>query len=327
MKPTSYQVEPGKIAPIADVFRQSELDATKNTYAERAKNVLGEYQENNDIDPKDISDVLDGSIGSSEDGIDFDMDKAKDRLSRTLGLPTSVDNMTSKQKNNLLNAISTATGTDGKYLKMVIGESEYLVNGDYKSASGIADIVNRVTGSKLIDALDMRTEFGLLSVVTDALLAYGIIEVIDTLIDSIKDSKEKNKALESVALAAARRGDVSKLKHYLEKMGHSRALVIADDIITALFRSYQIPEDSAVGFEVLGGEIIALMKWINPEWDSDDVDISRRSLKYYMEASEDMREVLQYVEEVRKYASAGSVVKEMEASALMSKLLPDMVEI
>lgn len=327
MKPTAYQVDSGKIAPITDVYRQSTLDETTNTYSDKAKNVLDSYQENNNIDAKDISDAVDGSIGSSEDGVKFDMGKVKTRLSRTLGLPTSVDNMSGKQQSNLLNAIASATGTDNKYLKMVVGDSEYLIGGDYKSATGIADVVNRMSGSKLIDALDIRTEFGLLSVVTDALLAYGVLEVIDTLIDAIKDSKEKNKALETVALAAARSGDVYKLKHYLEKMGHSRAIVIADDVITALFRSYRIPENSAVGYEALGADIINLMIWINPEWDSDDVDVSKRSLKYYMVASEEMRQVLQYVESVRIYASAGAPIKEMEASALMGKLLPDMVDI
>ena len=68
------------------------------------------------------------------------------------------------------------------------------------------------------------------------------------------------------------------------------------------------------------------MKWLNPEWDADDVDVSKRSLKYYMVASDDMRQILQYVETVRVCASAGAAVKEMEATALMGRLLPDLVE-
>ena len=319
-------MEPGKIAPVTDVYRQQTLDLTANGYKERALNAISEYQENVNIDQKDIVDVVDGSIGSSEDGVKFDMGKAKQRLSRTLGLPTSIDNMTTSQKTNLLGAITKVMGGDDKYLKMMVGDSEHLIGGDYESASGIAEIVNSMSGSKLIDTLDMRTEFGLLTVVTDALLAWGVIEVIDTLIDNIKDSKEKNKALESVALAAARQGDVYKTKRYLEKMGHGRAIVIADDIINALFKSYKIPEESSVGFEALGQDVINLMIWLNPDWDADDVDISKRSLKYYMVASDDMRQILQYVETVRTCASAGIAVKEMEASALMGRLLPDLVE-
>ena len=326
VRPTSYQVEPGKIAPVTDVYRQQTLDLTANGYKERALNAISEYQENVNIDQKDIVDVVDGSIGSSEDGVKFDMGKAKQRLSRTLGLPTSIDNMTTSQKTNLLGAITKVMGGDDKYLKMMVGDSEHLIGGDYESASGIAEVVNSMSGSKLIDTLDMRTEFGLLTVVTDALLAWGVIEVIDTLIDNIKDSKEKNKALESVALAAARQGDVYKTKRYLEKMGHGRAIVIADDIINALFKSYKIPEESSVGFEALGQDVINLMIWLNPDWDADDVDISKRSLKYYMVASDDMRQILQYVETVRTCASAGIAVKEMEASALMGRLLPDLVE-
>ena len=326
VRPTSYQVEPGKIAPVTDVYRQQTLDLTANGYKERALNAISEYQENVNIDQKDIVDVVDGSIGSSEDGVKFDMGKAKQRLSRTLGLPTSIDNMTTSQKTNLLGAITKVMGGDDKYLKMMVGDSEHLIGGDYESASGIAEVVNSMSGSKLIDTLDMRTEFGLLTVVTDALLAWGVIEVIDTLIDNIKDSKEKNKALESVALSAARQGDVYKTKHYLEKMGHGRAIVIADDIINALFKSYKIPEESSVGFEALGQDVINLMIWLNPDWDADDVDISKRSLKYYMVASDDMRQILQYVETVRTCASAGIAVKEMEASALMGRLLPDLVE-
>ena len=319
-------MEPGKIAPVTDVYRQQTLDLTANGYKERALNAISEYQENVNIDQKDIVDVVDGSIGSSEDGVKFDMGKAKQRLSRTLGLPTSIDNMTTSQKTNLLGAITKVMGGDDKYLKMMVGDSEHLIGGDYESASGIAEVVNSMSGSKLIDTLDMRTEFGLLTVVTDALLAWGVIEVIDTLIDNIKDSKEKNKALESVALAAARQGDVYKTKRYLEKMGHGRAIVIADDIINALFKSYKIPEESSVGFEALGQDVINLMIWLNPDWDADDVDISKRSLKYYMVASDDMRQILQYVETVRTCASAGIAVKEMEASALMGRLLPDLVE-
>ena len=319
-------MEPGKIAPVTDVYRQQTLDLTANGYKERALNAISEYQENVNIDQKDIVDVVDGSIGSSEDGVKFDMGKAKQRLSRTLGLPTSIDNMTTRQKTNLLGAITKVMGGDDKYLKMMVGDSEHLIGGDYESASGIAEVVNSMSGSKLIDTLDMRTEFGLLTVVTDALLAWGVIEVIDTLIDNIKDSKEKNKALESVALAAARQGDVYKTKRYLEKMGHGRAIVIADDIINALFKSYKIPEESSVGFEALGQDVINLMIWLNPDWDADDVDISKRSLKYYMVASDDMRQILQYVETVRTCASAGIAVKEMEASALMGRLLPDLVE-
>ena len=319
-------MEPGKIAPVTDVYRQQTLDLTANGYKERALNAISEYQENVNIDQKDIVDVVDGSIGSSEDGVKFDMGKAKQRLSRTLGLPTSIDNMTTRQKTNLLGAITKVMGGDDKYLKMMVGDSEHLIGGDYESASGIAEVVNSMSGSKLIDTLDMRTEFGLLTVVTDALLAWGVIEVIDTLIDNIKDSKEKNKALESVALAAARQGDVYKTKRYLEKMGHGRAIVIADDIINALFKSYKIPEESSVGFEALGQDVINLMIWLNPDWDADDVDVSKRSLKYYMVASDDMRQILQYVETVRTCASAGIAVKEMEASALMGRLLPDLVE-
>ena len=319
-------MEPGKIAPVTDVYRQQTLDLTANGYKERALNAISEYQENVNIDPKDIGDVVNGSIGSSEDGVKFDMGKAKQRLSRTLGLPTSIDNMTTRQKTNLLGAITKVMGGDDKYLKMMVGDSEHLIGGDYESASGIAEVVNSMSGSKLIDTLDMRTEFGLLTVVTDALLAWGVIEVIDTLIDNIKDSKEKNKALESVALAAARQGDVYKTKRYLEKMGHGRAIVIADDIINALFNSYKIPEESSVGFEALGQDVINLMIWLNPDWDADDVDVSKRSLKYYMVASDDMRQILQYVETVRTCASAGIAVKEMEASALMGRLLPDLVE-
>ena len=324
VKPTTFQKGPNSVVAVKDVYRQDVLDHA-NTYSvtdritDAATNYLGDFN----TDPGSIMDAVNGSMTSSADGIGIDGDKLKKRIGRTVGIPTSFSDITSRQQGKILSKIEEMTGLKG--LKVLVGDGTSSIKGGFSDATSIVDLVNKMAGnSKLIELLDLGTEAGLITTVTDKLLEWNVIEVVDNIIDKMRDSKAKNEALEMVTLKAAMRGNLSQTKHFAEKMGQSRSYAIREDIISALISCFNFNDDDNRPYGVIGNELIAFFAWMDPMWDKDQQKQSFTSLKYYILASSDAKEVLNFTEQ-REFAAAGSIIKYKDIPGVVRETFPELI--
>lgn len=327
IKPTVHGVDPKQSPVIKDVYHDNVLEsANEITQESPVKQAAAEYLDNTNLGTDDIIPTINDSIGSDSDGLTFDFGEAKKRVERAFGANGSTTGLSSKQKRDIGNALQSLTGT--KDSKLAFNDVTRIIQGgtDNLSASSVIDTINSISGrGDVFKMLDLEAQAGFIRGITDTIMDWGIPELLDTLLDSLEDSKLKNEMLEENAIRASRKGDLHQTKHFCEKMGQQRSYAIHRDLIINLMKNYKIPDGETRSYATLGNALLDFFVWLNPVWDKDPYDTGLDCLEFYTYANTNAEAVLRRTR-VATEAALGSKVKIEKPLQTAGRLFPQMLE-
>lgn len=310
-KPRISVTNPDKKLQVKDVTRQDVLEKV-NTYYEESPtlNKASEYLKSDQVNSRGILSSITDSLVPTGAGLAIDKDTLRQRLSESMGLGSLVSGLSQSMLGELASAMGAQDG-DG-FVKSLMGsynEASGIIEGlDPKSANSIAGAIARLTGQDgLLSFLDIGAELGTISYLTNKLIELGAVDAIDALLAKIKDERDLNAMLEDLALEAARQSDLPMCKHFVEKMGTSRAYNMRDALCTAIVSSYMFAYEDTRSLEERYIELVGLLGQINPGWTRNERHTQFESLEYFSKATPDAITVLQTNKELMSLAAAGSV--------------------
>lgn len=326
IKPTVHGKDPKESPVIKDVYHDDVLETSNEiTQESPVKQAAAEYLDNTNLGVKDVIPTATDSIGSDSDGLTFDFGVAKKRVERAFGAGGSTTGLSSKQKRDIGSALESLSGT--KDSKLLFNDAYKVIKGgtDNLSASSIIDTINSVSGrGEVFAMLDLEAQAGFIRGISDTIIDWGIPELLDSLIDSLKDAKLKNEMLEENAIRASRKGDVYQTSHFCSKMGQGRAFGIHRDLIKNLMSKYRIDDDEERSHTTLGNDLLNFFIWLNPGWDKDPYDTGLTCLEFYTYANTNAETVLRQTD-VGANAALGTKLKIEKPLQTAGRLFPKMV--
>lgn len=323
IKPGIWSSGPDDNLVKKDVYREDVL-AASNTYSETPNEVVSaaSYLKDANVSSNSIAQAIKDSIKSTSTGNTLDMGVLRKRLERGLNIPGSLSEATTGQKNQILKDLEASTGTKG--LKVAYQGVESAVrNLDTNSASSVVDVLNGLTGnSGLVKLLDLDAEAAGLRYFLGLATDWGLVDLVDAVLQKSADSKELNALLEEQAIRAAKNGNVQATFSFLQKMGHGRAYAIRDEVIKELISNFNIGTTDERSHIVIANELVNVFEWIDPKWNIDLNDPKLYNIRYYMMASTDAKTVLLQLD-TRKCPAAGGVIKAGDIEAILKITMPD----
>jgi hypothetical protein len=187
----------------------------------------------------------------------------------------------------------------------------------------VVDVLNGLTGnSGLVKLLDLDAEAAGLRYFLGLATDWGLVDLVDAVLQKSADSKELNALLEEQAIRAAKNGNVQATFSFLQKMGHGRAYAIRDEVIKELISNFNIGTTDERSHIVIANELVSVFEWIDPKWNIDLNDPKLYNIRYYMMASTDAKTVLLQLD-TRKCPAAGGVIKAGDIEAILKITMPD----
>ena len=309
IKSPLYRSDPNKQAPVEDVYQKGILERTKETIQQNAEesvtdNPITDYNKEIEEDPKVVSRDIDKSIVSDSDGLHLDFSHMQNKIESSFtssnAIAASIANINgtgdggsggsakgglSGLSPSLIDKIGTNlesfSGIGGT--KVVFGDVMKTIQEaeeDGLTATSLVSMVNNITDqSDFFKALHIGEQAAFIGALAERLERWGIPELIDSIIDKIRDARAKNALLETQAIRAAQRGDLHSCRYFCEKMGHHRSTNIMYKLIPPLMTQVVQPED--MDSKELGRRMLSFFNWLSPLWDRDEHDNSLVSLRYY----------------------------------------------
>lgn len=233
---------------------------------------------------KDLTSAViakDGKVG-------LDFSSIKERVERNFGIQGGMNNLSSDVQGMITRASAGVMGSQEGGLDFggIIGG---IASGDYSSAKGIADVINRVAGASdgLWDLVDLGSIGAFIYGVSDKLIEWGAPDMIDAVLDKVDDARYQTSILEELCLRAAAAGSLSSVEHYVDKLDANRRYPISEEVIETLFGALQYERDKKnASYTNLGSRLLAVCNKLNPAWDRDLTRPAVTDLYLYSQVNE-----------------------------------------
>lgn len=297
MKPAAYKRAASAVVPEADIYKQA-TTPVGSTFkpADVLAKAFGKqmnFQKSDDFwkdvtsNTVNVANKLTGMVKATENGFKFDVAELRKQVGDTIGNYSFINDLTDGQLDKLSQYMDV-----GSYQLMykniqdnVESVKDLAEFGDFKSASGIIDAAKSILGvGAVVDIISNSAIFGVTSLVLDFVEQTGITKLFDDILDKVKDEKTLAILLEQRALSAAGEGDISLCRHYVDKMGSSRAYAIKNDLIPMIVSSYAIQADDSRPYRERANEIVSLLGAIDSTWY---IENGRPSTRWFHPMSED----------------------------------------
>ena len=320
--PDSKAVQAKKIADAeaAAAAQPSAFDkvweASKVTSKDMAKKIAGD-------NPKAIFRSIKDVTTVSGEGVGLDFDKVKSRVERAFGAGGSTNGLSGTMKDSIVNAAEIVGGKD---VGIIVGDALLFVDGrQYEDVSSVMDLVERVTQpGGALDVLDFAGQAALINGIANKLIDWGVPDIIDDILDTIKDIRFKNSMYEELCIRAAAQGSLEITNHYGELMGSSRRHAIADDVIKNIMMRFILPKKDTRSLSWWGAELLRVINTFKTNWDIDPYDHNITCLYYYSVAGDDTTNVLRHTDK-RIHAIAGLSVNYEPPERTILRSFPQLV--
>lgn len=287
---TTFETGPKDDLAVKDVYQKPDK-APVNIGSNKARRekVQEDIQQSRNK-PSNAKSALASRVLPGQEPKTIDVAEATERATSIAGGNKSVIRELSS---DLLTDVATkmAGAKDKDGLRVDIDGSErFISSADYKSATGVADIINTVTeNDTLVKVLDLETEAAFIGSLVDAAVRMRIPEAIDSLLDSMSDQDEARRVASLTLAQAARQSDLTALNKIIDRIGAAKALAKEPTLISMITMYYQIPpKKNRNQHGALLSELLALLNRLDAKWDKVDRDGTEiPALEPFTYASED----------------------------------------
>lgn len=328
-KSTIAYRQPDQSLKVVDTSREDVLSSV-NKYAVTSETAATakSYMGNNQVNSKSILSGITDSIVATGGGLKLDNSTMRNRLNTALG----VGDLTKGMKESLASDLLTAMGVaDAKNQVAVVmqGKDQYesmKSSIDFSSANSIVGAIAAITGDTgLMKVIDPGGYLGVIGFISKQLIEWGVTDAIDALLAKIKDEKALNAMLEQLALDAARASDLKLCRSLCGKMGNGRAYAIRGRLLTAIVSSYEFQTEDTRTYSARADELLDLMAYIDPAWDSAGARAGSVQLEYYCKATPDCIMLFQSKAERKFPAALGTLYAIRDYTEINSDHFPGVV--
>lgn len=258
---------------------------------------------------------------------DKDHSNEKELLQSAVEGKISIDDLNDKSKENLLKTRTGDKDTDNVLISLGHGEDIYkkIEKSDPLDAKKTMKLADSLAGNEeLIEGLDLQREYEVYKSFSDTLKKYKIPQLIDKVIDKIKDIKLKESLWDENAIDAARDGDIDSVKYWVDKMGPRRYVPIADTLIRELLRSFRLSRTDIPTYREAGSKMLGLFTLLNSNWDRNPNNPSITHMDYYTYSSHDSVKALLTTDRA-KYAVFGRALRIETVTTTASRAFPKII--
>ncbi|ANZ49055.1 hypothetical protein HOV30_gp205 [Erwinia phage Derbicus] len=232
---------------------------------------------NNFRDLKSLVTTKDGSFG-------LDFSSVKGRIEKSFGLGGNGLGGLSPDVQNLIGKAANEVMGEGS-MGMVWNEVFTAVQGaDFASVSSVTDVINRIAKqSDLWDVFDLSGAAALIYGLSDKLIEWDAPDMLDDVLDKIKDVNAQKAMLDELAIRASASGSLSSTEHYVSRLDANRKAAIADLVITNMMRSvsFWASDSRDTSYAEYGSRLKKLFDSLDPNWDKDPYDNTGHSCYYF----------------------------------------------
>lgn len=211
------------------------------------------------------------AVTATDGKVGLDFSSIKERVERNFGIQGGLSGLSPQVQKLITNASESVMGSNAGGINLA-GAINDIVQGDFASAKGISDIINRVAGATggLWDLADLGSVGAFIYGISDKLIEWGAPDMIDAVLDKVEDARYQTTILEELCIRAAGAGSLASVEHYVNKLDADRRLPIAEEVIETLFGSLQYERDERTSsYTNLGSRLLALCNKLDPHWDKD----------------------------------------------------------
>lgn len=263
----------GKLTGFATDLLQN-VGGLKGLGSTLAKSALGSITSGGKIDVKSLTERVVSTMGGKSGILSGLSTSLVSGIGDQLGIPP-----------NIYNRIESTIG----------GAVQSYNAGNMKSASGIFDLVGRITGdSELSTYFDVGAEAQLLSTIYREALNVGLPDAIKAMNSKAKSSEAAYYALQSNLIVAANLGEIQTVSLMTEVLGAARVIGDCPTVVGRLLSAYTFPEGTvAESYPALYTTLVTSLNAIDPNWGRYKRGaVMATDLKYFTSISDDARTLL-----------------------------------
>lgn len=160
-------------------------------------------------------------------------------------------------------------GQTNEDLKIVVGGIETVMEGDLSTVTGVAELLQQITGnSDLIKVLDLTGKIAAFTSAIDIAMEFRIPEIIDLLIDDIKDEKEQRRVRLSSCMSAARHSDLDFIIACCNdsKIGTHAVISTFPDLVTVILENFKFTNEEEINNHAASMKLVNLIFRLKPKW-------------------------------------------------------------
>lgn len=241
--------------------------------------------------------LKDSVLGGLVSGQGLNVDAFKDRVLGALGGKWGAFNsLTDTLKDDLM-----GVGVDVAAIRDVKATLDGVVSdfktSDLKSAQGVFQLLNRVTGnSKLGQLIDVGAEAQVLQTIIHEAIQWDLPDLIDASVQYSRTSEAAYYALQSNLIVAAQNGNLHALQTITNKLGRDRVLADCPVIFQMVLNGYTLPSDyDANDWDAEWVRMNTILSAVSPDWGYVYVNGERRiHLETFSSVSDDARVILSH---------------------------------
>lgn len=289
--PTTFQSGPTDSVAVADVYKAKPTAPVNNGIGDAAKSAASKAADllKGNLDAKDLADMTtieDGKasvnkkdsltkvatvLGGPNGPINDLKESVIDEVLRTVGFKSDKD---------LAAAASGAgvAGVDGQIktkkgwqtvsgIKLIVADIQNIRNMDASSATGIAGILNAVSGnSALAKTLDLESQFAVLGKIMNKVSELRIPEAIDAILAKLADDKERQRLLLENLRSSVMQSDMYVIHKAIQYVGGPGVLARVPDFVELLLMFYTFPPGVSKPSLTLMNDMKAILDTVSPGW-------------------------------------------------------------
>lgn len=293
---TTFATTPDEELLVGDVYQMTD-DKVKSRLTDLIDNAGSKL--NLSINNRGVVKDLMGLVKVKGGILKIDKDTIKQRLGELKsGMKGSIRAMGVGQVERMLGKYGTSIG-DLKQIKVNIGNTVKEFHPDnFKSASDITRLLADLTGDpEFAKHWDLEAEFAMFSGIMEEVIAIGLPEAYDTVMDALALQSADRSVMERVARdalpAILESGNLSAINSSIDRLGAGAILAMQPLIITDIVSRYLHPEGMERSqLPIQAVTLTSTLAKIDAKWyltDRAGVEIS--DLSVYSVASRDAREL------------------------------------
>jgi hypothetical protein len=272
-------------------------------------------------------------VQKAKDG-ELDVNESRKVVQRALkGSRTDIDRIGTAASDLLLGDVAKGSMLDQlgggknyyKSIKVLTQNGQHNIdNADYDSVSGILAMVSDVTGSGAFEATNLAVEAAVLHTAIEQLTDLGVPELVDDVMQEIKDEQLRKTVARRSAGRLATSGNIDTIEIALNSVGAPPLTASQPTLPQQVLARYKLKEGSTrADYPERLVQLVRVMNQLKPDWFWTYRGSERVwNLAMLSTASDDARLVLLSDEEYRTPTLIASSYPQRDVTRLMKDMYP-----
>lgn len=209
-----------------------------------------------------------GTIGKAVQGEQVDLAEARTSLLDILkGSRATVNKLSGELQRNLLGEVGKAI--TGKPIRIsAYDKSIDLGYGQLGDVQAISAMLGDLTGnSELFEAVNLGAEAAVFRSALEMVSAWGIPELVDDVLQEIKDEKERRRVVSESAYRIINTADIDSIETFINAVGADALVALYPDVPRQLLQQYRFKAETTPDqYPALLVQLVRVMDKLQPNW-------------------------------------------------------------